>query len=196
MGAKRFQKDKKKKQQANEVTLMSRNPIANRRAAKGNPAIAKQLEIDKKKEKPKTAVRGKEDRNAKPKTIFKSRNPIANKRAGIDEKLTKSSSMGDYIDDFKKSDAPQFKGKSQEKRREMAIAAKLANEAFFQIEMPDMPLIFVEAGTVGEVKKSMREKLKPKAYKDISIERVTQSQMRQKFRDMSTGKDKEEADEF
>jgi len=34
-------------------------------------------------------------------------------------------SMGDVIKDFKKSDAPQFAGKSDEKRREMAIAAKL-----------------------------------------------------------------------
>jgi hypothetical protein len=33
--------------------------------------------------------------------------------------------MGDVIKDFKKSDAPQFAGKSDEKRREMAIAAKL-----------------------------------------------------------------------
>ena len=41
------------------------------------------------------------------------------------EKLTKKSSMVDYIDDFSKSDAPQFKGKSKEKKREMAIAAKL-----------------------------------------------------------------------
>ena len=44
------------------------------------------------------------------------------------EKLTKNSSMGKYIDDFKKSDAPQFSGKSKEKRRQMAIAAKLSNE--------------------------------------------------------------------
>jgi len=33
--------------------------------------------------------------------------------------------MGDVIKDFQDSDAPQFKGKSKEKRREMAIAAKL-----------------------------------------------------------------------
>jgi hypothetical protein len=33
--------------------------------------------------------------------------------------------MGDVIKDFYKSNAPQFKGKSKEKRREMAIAAKL-----------------------------------------------------------------------
>ena len=33
--------------------------------------------------------------------------------------------MGDVIKDFQDSDAPQFKGKSAEKRRQMAIAAKL-----------------------------------------------------------------------
>ena len=36
--------------------------------------------------------------------------------------------MGDVIKDFYKSDAPQFKGRSKEKRREMAIAAKLEAE--------------------------------------------------------------------
>ena len=36
--------------------------------------------------------------------------------------------MGDVIKDFKDSDAPQFKGKSDEKRREMAIAAKMSYE--------------------------------------------------------------------
>ena len=40
----------------------------------------------------------------------------------------KKADMGDVIRDFEKSDAPQFKGKSKSKRREMAIAAKLANE--------------------------------------------------------------------
>jgi len=46
------------------------------------------------------------------------------------EKLDKDSDMGDYIKDFYKSDAPQFKGKSKKKRRQMAIAAKLsANES-------------------------------------------------------------------
>ena len=36
--------------------------------------------------------------------------------------------MSDWISDFKKSDAPQFAGKSEEKRRQMAIAAKLGAE--------------------------------------------------------------------
>jgi LysM repeat protein len=48
----------------------------------------------------------------------------------IAEKITKSTPMGDVIRDFEKSDAPQFEGKSMEKRRQMAIAAKMAmNEA-------------------------------------------------------------------
>jgi len=40
----------------------------------------------------------------------------------------KKEKMGDVIKDFYKSDAPQFKGKSKEKRRQMAIAAKLTAE--------------------------------------------------------------------
>tara|TARA_B110000977_G_scaffold94944_1_gene125431 strand:- start:1639 stop:3201 length:1563 start_codon:yes stop_codon:yes gene_type:complete len=46
----------------------------------------------------------------------------------IKEKLTKSTSVKKYIDDFKKSDAPQFKGKSKDKKRQMAVAAKLSKQ--------------------------------------------------------------------
>lgn len=42
------------------------------------------------------------------------------------EVLDKSATQQDYIDDFRKSDAPQFKGKSDEKIRDMAIAAYLS----------------------------------------------------------------------
>ena len=46
------------------------------------------------------------------------------------EKLGKDADAGDYVKDFYKSDAPQFKGKSKKKRRDMAIAAFLSrNEA-------------------------------------------------------------------
>jgi hypothetical protein len=40
----------------------------------------------------------------------------------------KKADMGEVIKDFRNSDAPQFKGKSKEKKREMAIAAKLNTE--------------------------------------------------------------------
>lgn len=44
----------------------------------------------------------------------------------VDEKLDPRMGAGEYVKDFKKSDAPQFKGKSDKKKREMAIAAYLA----------------------------------------------------------------------
>ena len=40
----------------------------------------------------------------------------------------KKADMGEVIKDFRKSDAPQFKGKSKKKKQEMAIAAKLQAE--------------------------------------------------------------------
>ncbi len=44
----------------------------------------------------------------------------------ISERLNLAKSkMGDVVKDFQKSDAPQFKGKSQAKRQQMAVAAKL-----------------------------------------------------------------------
>jgi hypothetical protein len=47
----------------------------------------------------------------------------------IDEKLDATkNSIGDYVKDFKKSDAPQFKGRSSSKRRQMAVAAYLGSK--------------------------------------------------------------------
>jgi len=44
----------------------------------------------------------------------------------IDEKLKPSMGAGAYVDDFRKSDAPQFKGKSKAKKNKMAVAAYLS----------------------------------------------------------------------
>jgi hypothetical protein len=47
----------------------------------------------------------------------------------LDEKLNmKKAEMGTVIKDFYKSDAPQFKGRTKEERRKMAVAAKLTAE--------------------------------------------------------------------
>ena len=43
----------------------------------------------------------------------------------LDEKLNPSMGAGEYVKDFRDSDAPQFKGKSMEKKQKMAIAAFL-----------------------------------------------------------------------
>jgi len=62
--------------------------------------------------------------------IAKKRTQMAKKgEKVVAEKMDmKKADMGDVVKDFYKSDAPQFKGKSKEKRREMAIAAKLQAE--------------------------------------------------------------------
>ena len=46
----------------------------------------------------------------------------------IKEKLTKKSSVDKHIEDFKDSDAPQFKGKSDKKKVQMAVASFLAKQ--------------------------------------------------------------------
>jgi hypothetical protein len=83
--------------------------------------------------------------------------------ASINEKLDmKNADMGDVIKDFQKSDAPQFAGKSDKKRREMAIAAKMQSEEtegestvksykdfVTEIKMADLPRRTVKGTSYG-----------------------------------------------
>jgi len=55
-------------------------------------------------------------------------NALEEIKAKVLEKLTAKTPMKTYIKDFAKSDAPQFKGKTKEKKRQMAVAAKLSKE--------------------------------------------------------------------
>ena len=65
----------------------------------------------------------------------------------LDEKIDlKKADMGDVIKDFRKSDAPQFKGKSDKKIQKMAIAAKLEADG--------------EGGSVSEETEEEKEKRK------------------------------------
>lgn len=59
----------------------------------------------------------------------------------IHEKLSVGDGMGAWIDDFKKSDAPQFKGKSDKERRDMAIAAYLSAKRGAKKESVDEKVI-------------------------------------------------------
>ena len=65
--------------------------------------------------------------------------------------MTKAS-MGDVIKDFKKSDAPQFAGKSMEKRRQMAIAAKLSADRGTKKE--EVELVSFKGFNLDEIKMS------------------------------------------
>ena len=67
---------------------------------------------------------GDEDEDGKP---VKTKKSVHTKKFQkmFGEKLGKNADAGDYIKDFRKSDAPQFKGKSDKKIQKMAIAAYL-----------------------------------------------------------------------
>jgi hypothetical protein len=75
----------------------------------------------------KTYSRGLQDKDADTdewlETIFRRVNKSSK---SIDEKLKPSMGAGAYVDDFRKSDAPQFKGKSKAKKNKMAVAAYLS----------------------------------------------------------------------
>ena len=74
-------------------------------------------------------------------TLSESVNQL-NERADVFlEKLKASDDMGDWVKDFQDSDAPQFKGKSKDKRREMAIAAKLSAQEESATNLRNLKLI-------------------------------------------------------
>lgn len=68
--------------------------------------------------------------------------------------LSKSDDMGKWVKDFEKSDAPQFSGASKEKRRKMAVAAKLNAEHV--ADMDDNELLEF----ITHLPKSLQEEIK------------------------------------
>lgn len=86
--------------------------------------------------------------------------------AQLREKLDpKKHDAGDYVKDFQKSDAPQFKGKSKEKRRKMAIAAYLdAKDNMGEGTGKKKPESW-EAGYKRRVVKTTKPEHKEKGYK-------------------------------
>lgn len=78
-------------------------------------------------------------------------NPLNESEVIILEKLKASDSMKDWIDDFYKSDAPQFKGKSKAKRRRMAIAAKLSAEKQNESAIEETPTVNAGSGAIAGI---------------------------------------------
>lgn len=62
----------------------------------------------------------------------------------INEVLSKSAKAGDWIHDFVHSDNPKFKGKSKEKRKQMALAAYYAKQRNEEVEQ-------LEEGGIGDL---------------------------------------------
>tara|TARA_Y100000593_G_scaffold27028_2_gene53866 strand:+ start:10686 stop:11303 length:618 start_codon:yes stop_codon:yes gene_type:complete len=91
-----------KEKQAAEMEAMKE------RHARENEKVA----LDKEKEAENKAIEAEREAARK-----------AAQNESVQEKLGADADVGDYIKDFRKSDAPQFKGKSDKKIRQMAIAA-------------------------------------------------------------------------
>lgn len=99
--------------------------------------------------------------------------------------------MGDVIKDFKDSDAPQFQGKSAEKRRQMAIAAKLEADRGVKEEMDietegyvptnDMPSDKDRntAAKVAELLKRERDAKKMKKEELEELDEISQDKLMQ-----------------
>ena len=103
------------------------------------------------------------------KTMFGKRYPNCVKKktkkeeVEFQEKLDlKKADMGDVVKDFYKSDAPQFKGRSKEKRREMAIAAKLTAE---RGKLPEEVVTEVSKKTLGNYVKKASTDLATRSIK-------------------------------
>jgi len=87
----------------------------------------------------------------------------------LNEKLGPNSKPETYIKDFAKSDAPQFKGKSAEKKRQMAIAAYMSNKN--EAAKPD----YIDIDKDGNKKESMKKaaqdaKLTKEQLKEVMLE--------------------------
>lgn len=115
-----------------------------------------------------------------------------NEENELEEKMNLAKTdMGDVIKDFQKSDAPQFKGKSDEKKRQMAIAAKLEaeREAGMREEL-EFPVI--EGLTEEEIQKfiSLDELSYHKlaAYKNHAAQSATDARDSRWSRDRDTAK--------
>lgn len=76
--------------------------------------------------------------------------------------LSKSDTIGTWIKDFKKSDAPQFRGKSSKERRDMAVAAYLAKKREQKEAVSKAPKIGPDSLKVIRAKDKAMKPAKPK----------------------------------
>lgn len=124
--------------------------------------------------------------------------------------LGKNADAGDYVKDFQKSDAPQFKGKSKEKRHKMAIAAFLdsrkkkkeesvqekvvdfdAPGMLFKVSVEGLPDMIMAGRGPGDIKAQLRKIVKqPSMIQDVK--RMPKTQVKKMFRDIFQGREDDE----
>jgi len=81
-------------------------------------------------------------------------------------------------------------GKKKKVKEEVELS-----EGYFKIGITQMPPVYIESNSAAAVKSSLRNVLKPEPLRDISIERVSKSEMKKQLRDMTKegGEIKEES---
>ena len=103
----------------------------------------------------------------------------------LDEKLNPSMGAGEYVKDFRDSDAPQFKGKSDKKKQKMAIAAyldakrKQQDEAYGcgkskkKVKKEEVEL---DEGKVDVLRQKTKDKIKPEFHDKYDFNKVKNAQ--------------------
>lgn len=128
--------------------------------------------------------------------------------------LGKDADAGDFIKDFRKSKAPQFKGKSDKKIRKMAVAAYLKSreeqklpddgtdealshakkmtpgqvneEMMFKVSVEGLPDMIMLGRSPGDVKNQLRKIVKqPSMITDV--ERMTNAEVKKRYRNLAKG---------
>ena len=96
---------------------------------------------------------------------------VASEEEAIDEKLKPSMGAGAYVDDFRTSDAPQFKGKSKKKKNKMAVAAYLS--AKDKIKEAILAKLQESKGEYAKIEKQIADlKLKGKNAGDAEMQKL------------------------
>ena len=114
-------KDLKKVQKRDKGLAM-----ANRSAINKTAKALRKEDLDERKLTPKEIKKALASVKAKPKSQVSLKKAPFEIPESLKEKLSVSDGMGAWIKDFQASDAPQFKGKDEKERKEMAIAAYLS----------------------------------------------------------------------
>ena len=117
--------------------------------------------------------------------------------------LKVSDGIAAWIKDFQKSDAPQFKGKSDKERQAQAVAAYLSakrgdtkedvnEDMTFKVEVEGLPALFIAGNSPGQVKNHLRKLIKqPSMIK--SVERQTKHDVKKMYRKKAQGKNIDES---
>ena len=67
-----------------------------------------------------------------------------------------------------------------------------ATEAFWKVDIPEMPPVFIEGSSESEIKMDMKKKLKPEVFKELTVTKVSKTDMTKMYRAMAKGEDIEE----